>query len=124
MTRMDAADRKANEVRDLLYVQGVRTNEHVHLTVYPIVNREVVMVSIGPNHYDCEDCRSKSLGAKILEGLKRGIRPTCTQCRIHMETMEHEQRGLFSRAAEALRHTCSITDEYVGYTMASLEVAV
>lgn len=124
MARMDAADRKTNEVRDLLYARGVRSNEHVHLTVYPAASREALLISIHPNHYDCEGCRSKSLGAKILEGLKRGIQPTCAQCRIHMEAMGHEQRSLFNRTAEALRHTYSITDEYVGHTVASLDVAV
>jgi len=57
---MDAADRKANQVRDVLYAAGVRANDHVHLDAFPSADRETVLVSVHRHHYDCESCRSKS----------------------------------------------------------------
>ena len=124
MTRMDAADRKANAIKDLLYAEGVRANEHVHLDTYPSADRQTVTVSVHRHHYDCEGCRSKSLGAKILEGLKRGVLPTCPQCRIHAEAMEFEQRAALGRACAVLRKEFTVTDEYAGSVIATVTVAV
>lgn len=124
MAKMDAADRKANAVKDFLYTQGVRTNEHTSLEVYPSADRQRVHLSVHRHHYDCEGCRSKSLGAKILEGLKRGVAPVCPQCRIHSESMEFEQRSLLTRATAALRQEFTVTDEYTGSVIASADIAV
>lgn len=121
---MDAADRKANAVKDLLYGEGVRTNEYVHLDVYPSADRATVMVAVHRHHYDCEGCRSKTLGTKILEGLKRGIAPACPQCRIHNESMEFEQRALLKRVTAVLGRECTITDEYAGSVVTSVDIAV
>jgi hypothetical protein len=124
MARMDAADRKANTVKDLLYSEGIRNNEYVHLDVYPSADREKVMVTVHRHHYDCEGCRSKTLGAKILEGLKHGIPPVCPQCRIHNESMEFEQRALLKRITAVVRREFTVTDEYAGSVLASVDIAV
>lgn len=124
MTRMDAADLKANKVKDLLYSEGVRSNEHAHLDAYPSADRRTVMVSVHRHHYDCEGCRSKTLGSKIMEGLKRGFPPACPQCRIHNESMEFEQRALLGRITAVLRREFTVTDEYAGSIVASVNVTV
>jgi hypothetical protein len=124
VTKMDAADHKANAVKDLLYTQGVRTNEYTHLEVYPAGDRKTVTVSVYRNHYDCESCRSKTLGSKIIEGLKHGVAPACTQCRIHNESMEFEQRRLLGRALAVLRREFTVTDEYTGSVVATADIAV
>lgn len=120
---MDAADRKADAIMDLLYTKGVRTTEHVGLSAYPTAARQEVMISVHRHHYDCEGCRSKSLGAKIMDGLKRGVRPACPGCRIHSEAMEFEQRALLKRIRSVLERDFTITDEYSGFTMASITVS-
>jgi len=121
---MDTADRKANAVKDLLYTEGVRSNDYAHLDVYPSADRKTVMVTVHRHHYDCGGCRSKTLGSKILEGLKRGIAPACPQCRIHNESMEFEQRALLKRITAVLRREFTVTDEYAGSVLASVDVAV
>lgn len=121
---MDAADRKANAVKDLLYTEGVRSNEHVHLDVYPSADRQTVMVSVHRHHYDCTGCRSKTLGSKIMEGLKRGIAPACPQCKIHNESMEFEQRALLKRITAVVRREFTVTDEYAGSVMVTADIAV
>lgn len=124
MGAMDAADRKVNAVKDLLYTEGVRSNEYVHLDVYPSADRLTVTTSVHRHHYDCEGCRSKTLGAKIMEGLKRGLPPTCPQCRIHNESMEFEQRALLKRITAVVRREFTVTDEYAGSVMATADIAV
>jgi hypothetical protein len=121
---VDAADRKTNVIKDLLYSEGVRSNEHVHLDAYPSADRKTVMISVNRNFYDCEGCRSKTLGAKIMEGLKRGIQPTCPDCRIYSESMEFEQRALLGRVTALLRREFTVSDEYTGSVMATADVLV
>lgn len=121
---MDAADRKANAIKDFLYTQGIRTNGHASLGVYPSGDRQMVLISVHRHHYACEDCRSRTLGSKIMEGLKRGIAPTCPQCAIHSESMEFEQRSLLTRATTALRREFTVLDEYTGSVVATADIAV
>jgi len=113
---MDQASKKTDEIKDVLYVAQVRTDEHVHIDAYPSTERDLVLVSVFPNHWRCADCRSKGLIQKLVSAFTGGSEDFCPGCRAQNESNGFHARAKVAAIVKALRTGYTVADEYTSST--------
>lgn len=109
---MDLIEKKTGEVSDCLYVAGVRSDERLHLDVYPSAKGDEIVISVHPNHWRCDDCRSKGLVQKVIAVITKGSSEQCSGCLAKNEENSFHARAKLAAIVAALSAPFTLSGEH------------
>lgn len=118
----EAAYKLVGEVSDLLYLEGIRSDENVSLDVFAAEDRTYVWVSIYVNSMRCENCRTaddRNLIQRMMRTApKRPVSTTvegalnfCSGCKIHQETGSFHVRAKLALVVKSLESRFTLFDQ-------------
>lgn len=109
---MDLIEKKTGDVRDSLYIAGVRSDENVHLDVYPSAKGDEIVISVHPNHWRCDGCRSKGFVQMVISAITKGSSGHCPGCQAKNEENSFHARAKLAAIVAALSTPFTLSGEH------------